>query len=143
MIEETIKALNNEEAEALEVDSELDGVGEKIKELLVGPLSITKDESTILLAAFELDLVRVSRELANSSCNRIFVALSELEREEDTGQKLILIREITTMENTDVCSHGEGGGCKIVSWEKVMHACFKNRLFQIGKCKFSIFLQFF
>ena len=117
MIEETIKALNNEESEAVEVDTELDDAGEKIKKLLLVSSSIPQDQSSMHLTTFELEMGRMSRDLVNveNSCSQIFVAFAELEREETTGQKLILIRQIIKLANTDVCSHGEGDGCKIVS----------------------------
>ena len=113
VIEETIKALNNEESEAVEVESELGDVAEKIKKLLPTSSSIPQDEPPMRLAAVELEMARTRRKLVNedNSCNQIFVAFTELEREEETKQKLILIRQITKA-NTYVCSYGEG--CKIV-----------------------------
>ena len=113
IIEETIKALNNEESEAVEVESELGDVAEKIKKLLPTSSSIPQDEPPMRLAAVESEMARTRRKLVNedNSCNQIFVAFTELEREEETKQKLILIRQITKA-NTDVCSYGEG--CKIV-----------------------------
>ena len=107
MIEETIKALNNEESEAVEVESELDDVAEKIKKLLLTSSSIPRVESSMRLTAGESEMVN-----EDNSCSQIFVAFTELEREEETKQKLILIRQITKA-NTDICSHGEG--CKIFS----------------------------
>ena len=116
IIEESIKALNHEEADAVVVDRELDDVAEKIKKLLLMSSSnIPQDKLSMGLTASRLEMVRTSRQLVNAdnSCNQIFVAFSELEREEETRQKLILIRQITKA-NTDICSHGEGEGCKIV-----------------------------
>ena len=111
MLVETIKALNREEYEAVEVDSELDYVAEKIKKLLLMSSSRQPYE-----AAPELEVVRTSRQLmlmsGENSCDQIFVAFSELEREEDTRQKLILIRQITDADAI-LCSYGEEEGCKI------------------------------
>ena len=112
MLEETIKALNREEYEAVEVDSELDDVAEKIKKLLLMSSSRQPYE-----AAPELEVVRSkSRQLTllsgENSCDQIFVAFSELEREEDTRQKLVLIRQIIKADAI-LCSYGEEEGCKI------------------------------
>ena len=114
MIDESIKALNNEEYAAVEVDSELDNVAEKMKKLLSSSSSTLQDEYSMRPAVSELEMARTMRQLMNAdnSCNQIFVAFTELEREEETGQKLILIRQITNA-NTDFCSFGEG--CKIFS----------------------------
>ena len=114
MIDESIKALNNEEYAAVEVDSELDNVAEKMKKLLSSSSSTLQDESSMRPAVSELEMARTMRQSMNAdnSCNQIFVAFTELEREEETGQKLILIRQITNA-NTDFCSFGEG--CKIFS----------------------------
>merc|ERR550532_1129936 len=105
MIEETIKAFNNEESDAVEVESDLGDVAEKIKKLLPTSSSIPQDEPPMRLAAVESEMARTRRKLVNedNSCNQIFVAFTELEREEETKQKLILIRQITKA-NTDVCS---------------------------------------
>ena len=109
--------MNHEEAEAVMVDRELDDVAEKIKKLLLMSLSnIPQDKLSMRRAASEFEMVRTSRQQvllmnADNSCNQIFVAFSELEREEETRQKLVLIRQITKA-NTDICSHGEGEGCK-------------------------------
>ena len=94
MIDESIKALNNEEYAAVEVDSELDNVAEKMKKLLSSSSSTLQDESSMRPAVSELEMARTMREPVNAdnSCNQIFVAFTELEREEETGQKLILIR---------------------------------------------------
>ena len=114
MIDESIKALNNEEYAAVEVDSELDNVAEKMKKLLSSSSSTLQDESSMRPAVSELEMARTMKQPVNAdnSCNQIFVAFTELEREEETGQKLILIRQITNA-NTDFCSFGEG--CKIFS----------------------------
>ena len=112
MIEESIKALNKEEYEAFDVDRELDNVADVIKKL-VSPSS-PPNESSVRETTPELEMSRMSRNLVHkveNSCNQIFLTFSELEREEDTKQKLILIRQITEAE-TDTCSPGEGEGCK-------------------------------
>ena len=112
MIEESIKALNKEEYEAFDVDRELDNVADVIKKL-VSPSS-PPNESSMRETTPELEMSRMSRNLVHkveNSCNQIFLTFSELEREEDTKQKLILIQRITEAE-TDTCSHGEGEGCK-------------------------------
>ena len=113
MLEETIKALTREEFEAVEVDSELDHVAEKIKKLLLMSSSSPQDEILMPLPASDLKMVRRKSIGGKNSCNQMFVAFSELEREEDTQQKLILIRQITKADAT-FCSYGEEEGCKIV-----------------------------
>ena len=110
MLEETIKALNREEFEAVEVDSELDDVAEQIKKLL-----LVSSSSQPYEAGPELEMVRrKSRNMMHvseeNSCNQMFVAFIELEQEEDTRQKLILIRQITKNDAT-LCSYGEEEGC--------------------------------
>ena len=112
MIEESIKTLNKEEYEAFDVDRELDNVADVIKKL-VSPSS-PPNESSMRETTPDLEMSRMSRNLVNkveNPCNQIFLTFSELEREEDTKQKLILIRRITEAE-TDTCSPGEGEGCK-------------------------------
>ena len=113
MLEETIKALTREEHDAVEVDSELDHVAEKIKKLLLMSSSSPQDEILMPLPASDLKMVRRKSIGGKNSCNQMFVAFSELEREEDTQQKLILIRQITKADAT-LCSYGEEEGCKIV-----------------------------
>ena len=109
MIEESIKDLNNEELDAVNIDSELDKILEKIKNLI--STSQTPHESTWEHLALPIMRRQLSTD-PDDSCEQIFDAFTQLEREEDTREKLILIQIIL---NTGAygCSHGIKEGCKI------------------------------
>ena len=108
MIEESIKDLNNEEIDAVEINTELDKVLEKIKNLI--STSQTPHEST----SEHLALPIMRRQLSadpDDSCAQIYNAFEKLEREEETREKLILIQLILNT-GTVGCSHGLEEGCK-------------------------------
>ena len=110
MIEESIKDLNNEELDAVEINTKLDEVLEKIKNLI--STSQTPHEST----SEHLALPIMRRQLStdpDDSCEQISDALAKLEREEETREKLILIQLILKTDTVG-CSHGLEEGCKNV-----------------------------
>ena len=110
MIEESIKDLNNEEIDAVEIDSELDKVLEKIKNLI--STSRTPHESTWEHLALPIMRRQLSTD-PDDSCAQIYNAFAKLEREEETREKLILIQLILNT-GTNECSHGLEEGCKNV-----------------------------
>ena len=108
MIEESIKDLNNEEIDAVEINTKLDKVVEKIKNLI--STSQTPHESTWEHLALPI----MRRQLPtdpDESCEQILDAFAKLEREEETREKLILIQIILNT-GTNGCSHGLEEGCK-------------------------------
>ena len=110
MIEESIKDLNNEEIDAVEINTELDKVLKKIKNL-ISTSSQTRHESTWEHLALPI----MRRQLSagpDYSCAQISDALAKLEREEETREKLILIQLILNT-GTIGCSQGLEEGCKI------------------------------
>ena len=108
MIEESIKDLNNEELDAVEINTELDKVLEKIKNLI--STSRTPHESTWEHLALPIMRRQLSAD-PDDSCEQISDALAKLEREEETREKLILIQLILNT-GTNECSHGLEKGCK-------------------------------
>ena len=110
MIEESIKDLNNEEIDAVEINTELDKVLEKIKNL-VSSSSQAPHESTWEHLALPIMRRQLSTD-PDDSCEQIFDAFTQLEREEETREKLILIQLILNT-GTNGCSHGLEEGCKI------------------------------
>ena len=112
LIEESIKDLNNEEIDAVEIDSELDKVLEKIKNLIsTPPQSQTPHESTWEHLALPIMRRQLSTD-PDDSCEHISDAFTQLEREEETREKLILIQLILNT-GTIGCSQGLEEGCKI------------------------------
>ena len=109
MIEESIKDLNNEELDAVEINTKLDEVLEKIKNLI--STSQTPHESTWEHLALPIMRRQLST-YPDDSCKQILDAFTQLEREEDTREKLILIQLILNT-GTDECSQGLEEGCKI------------------------------
>ena len=114
MIEESIKDLNNEEIDAVEINTKLDKVLEKIKNLVsTPPTSQAPHESTSEHLALPIMRRQLSTDPDNS-CKQIFDAFTQLEREEETREKLILIQLILNT-GTNGCSHGLEEGCKIIA----------------------------
>ena len=114
MIEESIKDLNNEELDAVEIDSELDKILEKIKNFVsTPPQSRTPQKSTWEHLALPIMRRQLSTD-PDDSCEQISDAFAKLEREEETREKLILIQLILNT-GTNECSQGLEEGCKIIA----------------------------